>query len=258
MYPDIVSIGSLTIHTYGLFVALGFAAAVFLSAWLGKSDGLPLNLILDIAFVGIVWAIVGSRLFYILLNLEHFRLHPLDAFKIWQGGLVFSGGLVAAALALILYLKKRRVAILPTADIVAPGLALGQGIGRIGCLFAGCCYGRPSDLPWTVVFRHPDSLAPLYVSLHPTQVYAAAGGIVLFIILLIILKRRLFPGQVFVWYMILHSTFRLIEERFRGDYRGLVPGTEMSVTQLLTLIVLVGSVISLYIIKSKDSKRTDT
>lgn len=253
MYPDIVSIGPLTIHTYGLFVALGFASAILLTVWLGSGEGVPPQRVMDIAFMGIVWAIIGSRVFYVLLNLEYYRQHPLDMFKLWQGGLVFSGGLVVAVLALIWYLKRRRMPVLSTADLMAPGLALGQGIGRIGCFFAGCCYGRPSDIPWAVVFTHPNSLAPLYTPIHPTQAYAALGGIVLFGILMILRKRRAFHGQVFIWYLILHSTLRLLEERFRGDYRGLVPGTEMSLTQLLTLMVLMGSVAALYVIKPKDS-----
>ncbi|MFO7783942.1 MAG: prolipoprotein diacylglyceryl transferase [Thermodesulfobacteriota bacterium] len=253
MYPDLVSIGPLTIHTYGLFVALGFASAIILTTWLGRKEGVPPQRVMDIAFMAIVWAIIGSRLFYVLLNLEYYRRQPLDVFKLWQGGLVFSGGLVVAALALIWYLRRRRMPVLSTADLFAPGLALGQGIGRMGCFFAGCCYGQPLDAPWAVVFTHPNSLAPLHVPLHPTQAYAAVGGIALFVVLMVLRKRRAFQGQVFIWYMILHSTLRLVEERFRGDYRGLVPGTEMSMTQLLALLVLVGSVVALYIIKPKDS-----
>lgn len=258
MYPDIVSIGPLTIHTYGLFVALGFASAILLTAWLGKREGVPPQQVMDVAFVSIVWAIIGSRVFYVILNLEHYSRRPLDVFKLWEGGLVFSGGLVLAALALIWYLRRRRMPFLSTADLFAPGLALGQGIGRIGCFFAGCCYGKPLDMPWAVVFTHPNSLAPLHVPIHPTQAYAAVGGIFLFGVLMVLRKRRAFPGQVFIWYMILHSTLRLLEEKFRGDYRGLVPGTDMSVTQLLTLLVLVGSVVALYIIKPGDSGRSGT
>ncbi len=258
MYPDIVSIGPLTIHTYGLFVALGFASAILLTAWLGKSEGVPPQQVMDVAFMSIVWAIIGSRLFYVILNLEHYSRRPLDVFKLWEGGLVFSGGLVVAALALIWYLRRRRMPVLSTADLFAPGLALGQGIGRIGCFFAGCCYGKPLDMPWAVVFTHPNSLAPLHVPIHPTQAYAAVGGFFLFGVLMILRKRRAFQGQVFIWYMILHSTLRLVEEKFRGDYRGLVPGTDMSVTQLLTLLVLVGSVVALYVIKPKNSAGAGT
>jgi phosphatidylglycerol---prolipoprotein diacylglyceryl transferase len=254
MHPDLFSIGPLTVHTYGLFVALGFASAIALTIKLGKDEGVPPQKVMDIAFVGIVWAIVGSRFFYVLLNPQYYIRNPLDIFKLWQGGLVFSGGLVVAVPALIWYLRRRGMPVTATADLMAPGLALGQGIGRIGCFFAGCCYGRPSDMPWSVVFTNPESLAPLHTPIHPTQLYAAGGGLLLFAVLLVIRSKKTFNGQVFVWYMILHSILRLIEEKFRGDFRGLVPGTDMTVTQLLTLVVLTGSVVALYLLKPADSK----
>ncbi|MCF8061208.1 MAG: prolipoprotein diacylglyceryl transferase [Deltaproteobacteria bacterium] len=255
MYPDLISIGPLTIHTYGLFVALGFASAIYVIIRLGKREGVPPQQIMDMAFIGIVWAIIGSRLFYVLLNLGYYRQNPLDILKLWQGGLVFSGGLIVALAALAWHMRRRRMPVLATADLFAPGLALGQAIGRIGCFFAGCCYGRPADIPWAVVFTDPQCLAPLHLPLHPTQAYAALGGFLLFGILLFVMKKRTFPGQVFIWYLILHSTFRLLVERFRGDHRGLIPGTEMSTTQLLSLVVLIGSVVALYVIKPKGSDR---
>ncbi len=254
MHPDLFSIGPLTLHTYGLFVALGFASAIAVTVWLGKSEGVSSQTTMDIMFMAIVWAIVGSRAFYVLLNPGYYLEHPLDAFKLWQGGLVFSGGMVAAIVALAWYLRRHRMPVLQTADLLAPGLALGQGIGRIGCFFAGCCYGRPTDLPCAVVFSHPESLAPLHIPLHPTQLYSALSGFLLFALLLVLRTRKSFPGQVFIWFLILHSTSRLLVERFRGDYRGLIPGTEMSVTQLVTLLVLIGSVVCLYVLKSKASK----
>jgi len=256
MHPNLFSIGPLTIHTYGAFVALGFAAAIAVTMWFGKKEGMPSQQVMDLAFLGIVWAIIGSRLFYIFLNPSYYVERPLDIFKLWQGGLVFSGGLVFAVAALTWHLKRRGMSLLSTADLFAPGLALGQGIGRIGCFFAGCCYGKPADVPWAVVFSHPDSLAPHHVPLHPTQLYASLSGFALFAVLLGIRARKRFAGQVFVWFLILHSTARLLVERFRGDPRGIVPGTEMSVTQLVTLLVLVGSVVALYVIKPKDSGKT--
>ncbi len=258
MYPDLISIGPLTIHTYGVFVALGFALAIAVTARLGKQEGVSAQRVMDLAFIGIVWAIIGSRLFYVLLNLAYYRRQPLDMFKLWQGGLVFSGGLVIALLAVVWHLKRRGMPLLETADLFAPGLALGQGIGRIGCFFAGCCYGRPADVPWAVAFTDPGCLAPLHISLHPTQLYSALGGLLLFAFLMVLRKKRSFPGQVFIWYLILHSTFRLVVERFRGDDRGLVPGTEMSITQLLTLLVLIGGVVALYVIKPKYSGKDNT
>ena len=255
MFPDLFSVGPLTIHTYGLFVALGFIAGILITVKLGKNQGIPPQQVMDMAFVMILWAIVGSRLLYLLINLPYYRSNPLDALKIWQGGLVFSGGLIAVAAAMTWYLRRHRLSFWATGDLWAPALALGQAIGRIGCLMAGCCYGRPTDLPWGIVFSHPHSLAPQNIPLHPTQLYSSIGGFAIFFILLFLHHRRKFQGQVFVWYLILHSTFRLFVERFRGDERGLVPGTEMTLTQLVATIVLILAVTALFFLKSRRERR---
>ncbi|MDY7036504.1 MAG: prolipoprotein diacylglyceryl transferase, partial [Thermodesulfobacteriota bacterium] len=184
--------------------------------------------------------------------------HPLDILKIWQGGLVFSGGLIAVALAMGWYFMRHDLPFWKMADLWAPAVAIGQGIGRIGCFMAGCCFGKPTDMKWGVVFTHPHSLAPLSVPLHPTQLYASFSGLIIFLVLLILQARKKFQGQVFLWFLILHSTGRLLVERFRGDYRGLVPGTEMSITQLVSLLILTGSVIMLFIMKSRNEKKGDS
>jgi phosphatidylglycerol:prolipoprotein diacylglycerol transferase len=254
MHPDLFSIGPLTIHTYGFFVAMGFAVALFVTTKIGKAQGLGSPQIMDMGFIIILCAIVGSRLGYILLNPAYYVHHPLNFLKIWEGGLVFSGGLVLVVLVMSLYLKHYNLPYWKTADIWAPGVALGQAIGRIGCFMAGCCYGQPTDAKWCVVFTHPKSLAPLNVCLHPTQLYSSLAGFIIFVILMILTAKKRFDGQVFIWLIILHSLARLFIERFRGDYRGLVPGTDMSVTQLTTLFLLIAAVVTLFVIKSKRKK----
>ena len=255
MFPDLFSIGPLTIHTYGLFVALGFISGILITVKIGKDQGFPPQQVMDMAFVMILWAIVGSRLLYLLINLPYYRSNPLDALKIWQGGLVFSGGLIAVAAAMTWYLRRHHLSFWATGDLWAPALALGQGIGRLGCLMAGCCYGRPTDLPWGIIFSHPHSLAPQNIPLHPTQLYSSLGLFAIFFSLLFLHHKRRFQGQVFVWYLILHSTFRLFVERLRGDERGLVPGTEMTLTQLVATIVLILAVIALFFLKSRRERR---
>jgi phosphatidylglycerol:prolipoprotein diacylglycerol transferase len=254
MYPNLLSIGPLTIHTYGLFVALGFAVAFLVMLKIGKAQGIKTQQVMDIAFIVILMAIIGSRLAYVAMNFSHYRAHPLDIFKIWEGGLVFSGGLVGVVLVMIWYLRRHRLSFWPMGDLCAPGIAIGQAIGRLGCFMAGCCYGKPTDLPWAVTFTHPQSLAPLNTPLHPTQLYAAFSGFIIFVILMFLNAKKQFQGQVFIWFLILHSTARLFMERFRGDERGLIAGTEMSMTQLLTLLVLLGAVAALFVLKSKRQK----
>ena len=255
MFPDLISIGPFTIHTYGFFVAVGFAVGILTAVKVGKSQGVPSQQVMDMAFVMIVWAIIGSRLFYVLINFSHYKIHPLDIIKLWQGGLVFSGGLVATAAAMLWYLRRHRLSFWSTGDLWAPSLALGQALGRVGCFMAGCCYGRPTGSSWGVVFTNPKSLAPLNIPLYPTQVFEAFGGFMIFLILLFLHGKRKFEGQVFLWYLILHSTARLFVERFRGDERGLIPGTDMSATQLVAILILVGSVVLLFILRSRWERK---
>jgi phosphatidylglycerol:prolipoprotein diacylglycerol transferase len=211
---------------------------------------------MDMSFVMILWAVVGSRVMYVLINFSYYKEHPLDVLKIWQGGLVFSGGLVAVAAAMTWYLRRHHLSFWKVGDLWAPAIALGQGIGRIGCFMAGCCYGKPTDLPWGVVFNHPNSLAPRGIPLHPTQVYDFLSGSVIFLILVLLRGRKKFEGQVFTWFLILHSVARLFTERIRGDDRGVIPGTEMTATQLLAVLILLLSVTTLFILKTRHEKKT--
>jgi len=251
MFPDLFSIGPLTVHTYGVFVAIGFAAALLVAIKIGRREDMKPQQIMDMAFIMILLAIIGSRLMYVLINLAYYKNHPLDVLKIWQGGLVFSGGLLAVALVMSWYLRRHHLPFWKMGDLWAPALALGQGLGRIGCFMAGCCYGKPTDLWWAVVFKHPNSLAPLNISLHPTQLYHALSGFIIFGVLLFVYAKRKFHGQVFLWYLILHSTARLLIERFRGDERGLLPASTMSLTQLIATLVLLASVVALFVMKSR-------
>ena len=254
MYPDLFSIGPLTIHTYGLFVAVGFTVAILVTLKTGKARGIRSEQVMDMGVIMILCAIIGSRLTYVLINFSHYKDRPIDILRIWEGGLVFSGGLLAVVLAMTWYLKRHNLSFWKMGDLWAPAIAIGQAIGRIGCFMAGCCYGKPTDLKWGVVFTHPQSLAPLNTSLHPAQLYSALAGFIIFVVLMALNARKQFEGQVFIWFLILHSTARLFIERFRGDERGLVLGTDMSITQLITLLVLMGSVVALFVIKSKKEK----
>ncbi len=251
MFPDLISIGPFTIHTYGFFVALGFAVGILTAVKVGKTQGVPSQQVMDMAFVMIVWAIIGSRLFYLLINISYYKAHLLDVVKLWQGGLVFSGGLVATAAAMWWYLRRHHLSFWSTGDLWAPSLAIGQAIGRIGCFMAGCCYGRPTDSAWGVVFTHPKSLAPLNIPIYPTQMFEAFIGFAVFLILIFLHGKRKFEGQVFLWYLILSSTARLFVERFRGDDRGLIAGTEMTATQLVATLILVGAVVALLVMRSR-------
>jgi phosphatidylglycerol:prolipoprotein diacylglycerol transferase len=255
MYPDLFSLGPLTIHTYGIFVAFGFTTGILVAVKLGRRQGFPAQQVFDMAFIMIVYAIMGSRAIYVVSHLSYYITHPLDIMKIWQGGLVFSGGLLAVVPIMAWYLRRYHLSFWKVGDLWAPAIALGQGIGRIGCFMAGCCYGKPTDLPWGVVFNRPNSLAPQGIPLHPTQVYGFLSGTLIFLILLIITMKKEFKGQVFVWFLILHSTSRLLLERFRGDDRGMIPWTDITATQLLAVLILLSAVVALFVLKPRREKK---
>jgi phosphatidylglycerol:prolipoprotein diacylglycerol transferase len=255
MFPVLFSIGPFTLHTYGIFVATGIVAGVLVTIRIGRSRGIMPQNILDMSFIIIFSGIIGSRLLYILMNLSYYGSNPLDMPKLWQGGLVFSGGLLAGLIALIWHARQKDYNLLLLGDIWSPGVAIGQGIGRIGCFMAGCCYGKPTTVAWGVIFTDPRSLARLNIPLHPTQVYSSLSGFVIFIILMILTAKKKFEGQVLLWFLILHSASRLLVERFRGDDRGLIPGTDWSVTQFSTVFILIGAVIMLLIMKTRQEKK---
>lgn len=194
-------------------------------------------------------ALAGARILYVFINFNDYRDNLLDIFKIWNGGLVFFGGFIGGALGAIMFLRIKKMDIWKTADVLAPGLALGHSVGRFGCLFAGCCYGKSCTLPIALTFTNPDSLAPLNTPLHPTQLYMIASNFVLFLILLAIQRRKRFNGMVFLSYIMLYSLFRSIIEFFRGDFRGNFFFDFLSLSQgiglLISCIALVFMIIKL-------------
>jgi phosphatidylglycerol:prolipoprotein diacylglycerol transferase len=254
MHPDLFNIGPLTLHTYGLFVALGFVAGILVAIRLGKSVGIDPNSVMDMGFIIILSGLIGSRLVYIIIDFSHYIKNPLDMIKIWQGGLVFSGGLVAVIIVMLLYVKHHGYNIWTIGDLWAPAAAIGQAIGRIGCFFAGCCYGRPTDVPWGVVFTDPKCIATLNIPIHPTQLYSSLSSFIIFIILIILHSKKKFEGQVFLWFLIFHSTARLFLERFRGDPRGVFLTNDLTLTQFIALIILVSAVTALFFFKPKEKK----
>jgi len=254
MHPDLFSIGPLTLHTYGLLIAIGFVTGLMIAIRTGKRHGIDSQRIMDISFLLIISGIIGSRIAYVLMNISYYMTDPLGVFKLWEGGLVFSGGLIAAIIVIYFYFKRHKFNMLQMGDIFAPSIAIGQAIGRLGCFMAGCCYGKPTSEPWSVIFTNPKSIAPLNIPLHPTQLYDFLSNSLIFIIVMILSARKKFNGQVFVWFLIMHSVARLLIERFRGDDRGLFPGTGWTMTQFMAILILLSSLSALFYLKSKHNK----
>ncbi|NVM56917.1 MAG: prolipoprotein diacylglyceryl transferase, partial [Desulfobacterales bacterium] len=192
MYPVLFRIGPFALHTYGVFVAMAFLSAIALALREARRLGEDADQILDLCFYVLIAAIVGSRILYVVINWPTFEQDPMEIVRIWHGGLVFYGGFIGALLTAWLYIRRKGLQLWKTADIMAPAIAFGQFVGRIGCFFAGCCYGRHFNLPWAITFTHPESLAPKGISLHPTQLYSSLNGLLIFALLMWLRRKKVF------------------------------------------------------------------
>ena len=253
MHPILFQIGNFTIYAYGFFIVVGFALAVFLAALKIRKLNIRISLeeVVDLLFYTVLSGFLGSRMLFVLINFEAYRRNPLLMFKIWEGGLVFYGGLIPAAMVALWYMKRRRLPIWKLADLISSLIALGLSFGRIGCFLAGCCYGRETSLPWAVVFKNPDSLARLNVPLHPTQLYDAVNGLAIFFFLNWMEKRKTFDGQIFWLFLFLYSVTRFFIEIFRDDPRGFLFGDFLSTSQAIGILLATLSLFMLFYMEKK-------
>jgi phosphatidylglycerol:prolipoprotein diacylglycerol transferase len=255
VHPVLFSLGRLTIYSYGFMIAVGIVAGLFLARRQAAQEGIDQDKIIDIAFYCLLAALIGARLLFVLMNFQEYTAHPLDIFKIWQGGLVFYGGLLPAVVIGLWYIKRLDLPLWQIADIIAPSLALGHAFGRIGCFLAGCCFGRTCTLPWAVTFTNPQSLAPQGIPLHPTQLYSALGLLVLFAFLLFLRKKKTFQGELFWTYLLCYAVGRFFLEFLRGDDRGAVLGGLLSTTQAVSIPLAGISVAMLLYLRSRGMKK---
>jgi phosphatidylglycerol:prolipoprotein diacylglycerol transferase len=249
MYPILCRLGGFTVNAYGFFVAVGFIVGFALAIRTARAKGIPFERVVDLFFYTLLSSILGSRILFVLTDVDFFLHHPSKILNLWEGGLVFYGGLLCAIAVAVVYMRRHRLPFWKMADLFSPPVALGLFFGRIGCFFAGCCYGTETSLPWAVVFTNPDSLARLNVPLHPTQLYDAANGLVLFVILVWMQKRKTFDGQVFGCFVFLYSVSRYFIEMVRGDPRGSFLGTALSTSQGIGMGLAIASLFMLFFLK---------
>ena len=216
MYPIICQFGPVTVYSYGFMLAVAAVVCTFLASRDAKKIGIPPGVIPDFTFGTVVAGILGARLFYILLNFRFFMDHPLEIVMIQNGGLAWHGGLIAATVAAIRFIREKGLPLAAMLDLIAPYAALGESIGRVGCFLNGCCFGR--EAAWGIYFPVHDA------RLHPTQLYAMAGLFILFFILRHYRKIAKIPGDVFVLYLFGASVLRFVIEFFRADHYVLVLG----------------------------------
>src|SRR4051794_5862686 len=205
MYPKLISIGSFYIPTYGVLVALGFLAGLWITTKLARRAGLSPEKITNLAVYCAIAGVAGAKLFMFLFDVREYLSHPDEIFSLetLQAAGVFHGGFITALIVAAFYIKRQHLPVWLTMDVFAPGISLGHSIGRLGCFAAGCCWGKECYLPWGVYFRS-DAAAPVPLGrpLHPVQLYESAANLVIFGILYRQFNRAHPPGQVIGLYLI--------------------------------------------------------
>jgi phosphatidylglycerol---prolipoprotein diacylglyceryl transferase len=246
MYPKLFEIGPITLYTYGVLLAAAYLLGLKLAMVRAKARGLDANRVLDLGIYIIISALVGAKLLLLVTDFRTFRANPAELVTLARSGGVFYGGLILAVTVALWYIRRVGLPLWTTCDVFAPGIALGHVVGRFGCLFAGCCYGKPTTRPWGITFTDPFASSnvgtPLGVPLHPTQLYeAGAELLILGVLLFSERKGRPFPGRTFWLYMLLYAISRFIIEFYRGDERGtfLMFSTSQFISILLAPLAVV-------------------
>ena len=241
MYPVICRIGPFTVYSYGLMVALGFTLSLYLVSRHAQREGIDQGLINNLGFIILLGGIVGARVLFVALHFENYASNLKEIFFLQQGGLSWFGAFFSGGLAGYIYLKRKGLSFYKTLDLIIPYVALGQAIGRIGCLLNGCCFGPPSSYG-------------IYFSVHqavliPIQIYSSLGLLAIFLILRLIQKNKLALGFTFFSYLLLYSLMRFFLEFWRIEHPKLLGG--LTVFQLISLIIFLFSLQKLIIINHK-------
>lgn len=241
----------IVLPSYGVLVALGIVLTLFCSVRVARHIGINSDQVWNLGIIALMCSLVGSRLLLITANFGDFLAHPL-----WMIGLAavrndgfLAGGVLLGGATAVIYARAVQLPLLSTMDAIAPALALGHAIGRVGCFAAGCCYGRETSLPWAVIFTSPLAArwnnTPLDVPLHPTQIYESGVELAIFIFLMWLLSRRRQPGEIAGAWLFLYGLARFLMEFLRGDGgRGHVFGGALSFPQAVAvLMVLAGGML---------------
>jgi len=259
MYPELFRIGSFPINTYGVFLAIAFLCGILITAKLAARDGLPRERVYDLCLWMLLASLIGSKVLMLFTEPEY-RENPLGLLSLdfLRSGGVFYGGLIGAILAGYFLMKRYKSPFWKTADACAPGIAIGNFFGRQGCFAAGCCWGKPTSLPWGVQFSelgHEITGVPIDQHLHPTQLYESFAMLLVFFFLLWLHKRKRFSGQVVLVYGLLYAVIRFAVEFLRDDPRGDILGlttlTGLSTSQMISLVI---GIVALVLLISRNRK----
>ncbi len=238
MKPELFSIGPFTVHGYGLMIAVGILAAVWLAERRAPRFGLDSDRIFDLAVWAIAGGLIGSKVLYWIVDLPEIIEDPSILLDIGHGFVIY-GAIIGGIVGVWLYCRLKKVDFLQYFDLAIPSVALAQGFGRIGCFLAGCCYGRETESWFHVIFTE-SHIAPNGVPLIPTQLISSAADFLNFAVLMWIAKKTEGDGQVAGFYLIFYSVGRGLIETLRDDYRGSIG--PLSTSQFISIFIFIAGV----------------
>jgi phosphatidylglycerol:prolipoprotein diacylglycerol transferase len=246
--PILFELGQFPVRSYGLMMALAFIVGIVVARRRARAAGLDPDVIIDFAFFVILASIAGARAVHVIVQWDYYRTDPLSIFRLWEGGLAQYGGIAAGVVTGIAFFIRRHIHPWAGADIVAPSVALGVAIGRIGCFLNGCCYGKACSLPWAVTFP-ASSIAGQHApgaALHPTQVYESLAALGIFFVLIAVDRRKPFDGFTLWLLIILLAAYRFLIDPIRQyeatamAFQG--PQFALTANQVIGLVLIAVSV----------------
>jgi phosphatidylglycerol---prolipoprotein diacylglyceryl transferase len=251
MLPVLLHIGSLTVYSYGVLVAAGVLLGLWYARLQAAQHGLNPDDVWNLGIYMVLVALIVAKVWLVLSTWDYYRANPREIFSmtVLQSGGTFYGGVVGAMATIIIYTHVKKIPILPLLDTFAFAVPLGHSIGRLGCLLAGCCYGKPTSVPWAITFKNElaEQIAgtPLHTPLHPTQLYESAAEFLNFLIIVWLARRQRFTGQLVGTYFLLYGFERGTIEFFRGDPgRTLMFHNSVSLMQIVSVaLVLTGALL---------------
>lgn len=236
MRPVLFKLFTRPIYGYGTMIAIGILVALLLlSSRVKNNNKYNEDDIFNMCLIAIISGILGGKLLYIITEIRSIIADPSLLQNVGSGFVIY-GSIIGGAISIFFYCKRKKWDTLDTFDLIIPSIPLAQGFGRIGCLLAGCCYGRPTELPIGIVFNN-SPFAPSGIHLHPTQIYSSIFDFLLAIFLVWYDKRKNKKGNTLALYIIIYSIGRIIVEVFRGDPRGVV--SMLSTSQFISIFTLI-------------------
>lgn len=270
MHPILFTIPGLhlPVRAYGTFLVAGFLVGLWRAMRLcrrrmiAEPEGSPRRInpdsIFDLGIMGLLVGLAGARLTFVLLDWGNFEKHPVEALKIWSGGLTLQGGMFFGILYMIWFCRRKKLSLLAVGDVGAPAWAIAYVIGRFGCLFNGCCYGGVCSLPWALRFpdeAHPGMLTP---PSHPTQIYSSIFNLAFFFLLLAWERRPRRDGELFFGYLAMYGFYRFIVETFRvGATALLISGTGLTLTHIVSALMIILGVTAIVLLRKRRPAYSD-